>query len=122
LSPAEISALAASPPTDCGGNSPPTLTVDEPNGTGDTVTVGQSYNIQYDLADTDDVVTVAFYYDTDNSGLDGTAITGACASHRFQKVNPYRENKGSGAGTSIGLLFHHKMNFASRCRDEHPNP
>jgi hypothetical protein len=45
LSPAEISALAASPPTDCAANSPPTLTVDEPDGTGDTVTVGQSYNI-----------------------------------------------------------------------------
>jgi len=61
-------------------NSPPTLTVDEPDGTGDTVTVGDSYNIQYDLADSDDVVTAAFYYDTDNSGLDGTAISGACAS------------------------------------------
>jgi uncharacterized delta-60 repeat protein len=61
-------------------NATPTLTVDEPDGTGDTVTVGQTYNIQYDLADTDDVVTVAFYYDTDNSGLDGTAISGECAS------------------------------------------
>jgi uncharacterized repeat protein (TIGR01451 family) len=61
-------------------NSPPTLTVDEPDGTGDTVTVGDNYTIQYDLADSDDVVTVAFYYDTNNSGLDGTAITGACAA------------------------------------------
>jgi hypothetical protein len=63
-----------------GGNASPTLTVDEPNGTGDTVTVGDSYNIQYDLADSDDVVTVAFYYDTNNNGLDGTAISGACAA------------------------------------------
>jgi hypothetical protein len=67
--------LAGTPP-----NSTPTLTVDEPDGTGDTVTVGQTYNIQYDLSDPDDVVTAAFYYDTDGSGLDGTAISGACAS------------------------------------------
>jgi hypothetical protein len=67
--------LSGTPP-----NSAPTLTVDEPDGTGDTVSVGDNYSIQYDLADTDDVVTVAFYYDTDNSGYDGTAITGACAS------------------------------------------
>jgi hypothetical protein len=79
LSVAEISALAASPPGDCVAGSP-SLTVDEPNGTSDTVAVGDPYNIQYDLSDTDDVVTVAFYYDTDNSGYDGTAITGACAS------------------------------------------
>ncbi len=47
--------LSGTPP-----NSAPTLTVDEPDGAGDTVTVGDNYNIQYDLADTDDVVTVAF--------------------------------------------------------------
>ena len=34
----------------------------------------------YDLADSDDTVTVAFYYDTDGSGLDGTAISGSCAT------------------------------------------
>ncbi len=61
-------------------NVAPTLTVDEPDGTGDAVAVGDNYSIQYDLADSDDVATVAFYYDTDNSGLDGTAITGACAT------------------------------------------
>jgi hypothetical protein len=61
-----------------GGNSPPSLNVDEPDGTGDTVTVGDNFTIQYDLADSDDVVTVDFYYDTDNSGLDGTLITGDC--------------------------------------------
>jgi hypothetical protein len=63
-----------------GGNSPPTLTVDEPDGSGDTVTVGDNYNIQYDLEDTDDEVTVAFYYDTDGSGYDGIAISGDCSS------------------------------------------
>jgi hypothetical protein len=63
-----------------GTNFPPTLTIDEPDGTGDTVTKGDSYSIQYDLADSDDVVTVAFYYDTDNTGLDGTAIAGECAA------------------------------------------
>jgi len=61
-------------------NSPPTLTVNQPDGTGDTVTVGDSYDIYYDLADSDDVVTVAFYYDDDNTGENGTAITGACSS------------------------------------------
>ncbi|MFQ5596839.1 MAG: hypothetical protein ACE5GK_02195 [Nitrospiria bacterium] len=61
-------------------NVAPTLTIDEPNGTGDSVTVGDNYSIQYDLADPDDVTTVAFYYDTNNTGLDGTAITGACAT------------------------------------------
>jgi hypothetical protein len=61
-------------------NDPPTLNVDEPDGTGDTVTAGDNYSIQYDLSDSDDVVTVAFYYDSDNSGLDGTPITGACAT------------------------------------------
>ncbi|UCD36344.1 MAG: hypothetical protein JSU90_05805, partial [Nitrospiraceae bacterium] len=58
----------------------PTLNIDDPDGTSDTVSVGDNYSIQYDLADTDDTVTVAFYYDTDSSGLDGTAITGACAT------------------------------------------
>jgi hypothetical protein len=63
-----------------GGNSPPTLTVNDPDGTSDTVTVGQNYSINYDLADTDDTVTVAFYYDDDDTGLNGTAISGACAT------------------------------------------
>ncbi|NIN34439.1 MAG: hypothetical protein GTO60_04825, partial [Gammaproteobacteria bacterium] len=61
-------------------NSAPTLNIDQPNGTGDTVTVGDNYSIQYDLSDSDDTVTAAFYYDTNNSGLDGTAISGACAT------------------------------------------
>jgi hypothetical protein len=61
-------------------NSAPTLSIAQPDGTGDTVNVGDSYNITYTLADTDDVVTAAFYYDTNNTGLDGTAITGACAT------------------------------------------
>lgn len=61
-------------------NSPPTLSISQPDGTGDTVTQGSSYNVTYSLADTDNTVTAAFYYDTNNSGLDGTAITGACAT------------------------------------------
>jgi hypothetical protein len=63
-----------------GGNAAPTLTVDEPNGVADTVTAGDSYDIRYDLDDPDNDVTVAFYYDTDNGGLDGTAISGSCTS------------------------------------------
>ncbi|MCL4415127.1 MAG: hypothetical protein M1365_00275 [Actinobacteria bacterium] len=61
-------------------NTSPTLSISEPNGTADTVTAGQSYNITYSLADTEEAVTSAFYYDTNNSGLDGTAISGACAT------------------------------------------
>ncbi len=61
-------------------NARPTLTVTQPDGVSDTVTQGDSYNITYNLSDTDNVVTVAMYYDTNNTGLDGTAITGSCAS------------------------------------------
>ena len=61
-------------------NSPPTLTVTQPDGTGDTVTVGDSYNVTYRLFDSDNIVTAAMYYDTDDTGLNGTAITGACAT------------------------------------------
>lgn len=61
-------------------NTPPTLSISEPNGVGDSVTVGDSFNITYTLSDPDNVVTAAFYYDTDNSGLNGTAISGACAT------------------------------------------
>jgi hypothetical protein len=61
-------------------NGAPTLTVNDPEGTADIVTVGETYSINYDLADSEDTVTVAFYYDSDSSGEDGTAITGACAS------------------------------------------
>ncbi|OGH13360.1 MAG: hypothetical protein A2860_02525 [Candidatus Levybacteria bacterium RIFCSPHIGHO2_01_FULL_37_33] len=61
-------------------NSAPTLSVSQPDGTGDTVTVGDAYNVTYTSADSDNVVTTAFFYDTNNSGLDGTAISGACAT------------------------------------------
>ncbi len=61
------------------GNTPPTLSITEPNGTGDTVTVGDSYNVTYNLSDPDDVVTVALFYDTNNSGFNGTAIGGCSA-------------------------------------------
>lgn len=61
-------------------NDAPTLSVSEPNGTGDTVTVGSLYDVTYSLADTDNVVTSAFYYDTNNDKTGGTAITGACAT------------------------------------------
>ena len=61
-------------------NDPPTLTISQPDGTGDTVNVGDLYNITYDLSDNEEAVTVAMYYDTDAAGENGTAITGACAS------------------------------------------
>src|SRR3989338_4654894 len=60
-------------------NNPPSINITQPDGVGDTVTVGASYNITYSLSDAEEVVTAAFYYDTNNTGLDGTAITG-CGS------------------------------------------
>ena len=57
-------------------NTAPTLSVTQPDGAGDTVTVGDLYNITYSLSDAEQVVTADFYYDTNNSGLDGTLITG----------------------------------------------
>jgi alkaline phosphatase len=62
------------------GGTLPTLSISEPDGTDEAVVVGDFYNITYSLNDPDDVVTAAFYYDTDNTGLDGTAIIGSCAS------------------------------------------
>lgn len=57
-------------------NAAPTLSITQPDGVGDTVTQGQTYVIYYDLSDSDSVVTVDLYYDTDSSGLDGTLISG----------------------------------------------
>lgn len=62
------------------GNDAPAITVDDPDSANDTVGQGQNYTIVYDLADSDDTATVAFYYDTDASGLNGMAISGGCAA------------------------------------------
>ncbi len=59
---------------------PPALSITEPDGVNDAVFAGDIYSITYTLDDYDDVTTAAFYYDTDDTGLDGTAITGACAA------------------------------------------
>ena len=61
-------------------NTAPTLTVNQPDGVGDTVTVGASFDINYDLADAEQDVTVAFYYDTDNTGTDGVAAANCAAA------------------------------------------
>lgn len=61
-------------------NDPPTISISQPDGTGDSVTAGDTYDITYSLSDNGQVVTAAFYYDSDNTGLNGTPITGACAS------------------------------------------
>lgn len=58
-------------------NAAPTLVITDPDGAGDTVVQGNTYNIYFSLGDTDSTVTVDLYYDTDGSGLNGTAIT-AC--------------------------------------------
>lgn len=61
-------------------NAAPTLSVIAPAAGGATVTVGSLYSITYSLADPDNVVTAAFYYDTNADMVGGTAITGACAT------------------------------------------
>jgi hypothetical protein len=60
-------------------NLPPALSISEPDGIGDTVDAGDPYNITYTLSDPDNIVTAVFFYDVDNTGLNGTAITGACS-------------------------------------------
>ncbi|MCX6702980.1 MAG: hypothetical protein NTW60_03895 [Candidatus Wolfebacteria bacterium] len=64
---------------DASVNVPPSLSIFQPDGVGDTVIVGDLYDITYTLSDPEEAVTAAFYYDTDATGLDGTAITGPCA-------------------------------------------
>lgn len=61
-------------------NDAPTLSISQPDGVSDSINIGAAYNITYSLTDADNVVAVAFYYDTNNSGLDGNAISGACAT------------------------------------------
>ncbi len=60
-------------------NTPPSLSISKPEGTGDIVSVGELFNIMYNLADPDNIVTAALYYDSDNSGFNGTLI-GECAA------------------------------------------
>jgi len=57
-----------------------TLSIIEPDGSGDTVTAGALYSITYTLTDHDHVSTAAFYYDTDNEGFNGTDVTGVCSA------------------------------------------
>ncbi len=56
-------------------NQPPSLNIDEPDGVNDVISEGSVFTIQYDLSDGDNTVYADFYYDTDGSGLDGTAIS-----------------------------------------------
>nr|WP_242521785.1 tandem-95 repeat protein [Motiliproteus sp. SC1-56] len=60
-------------------NSAATLVVNQPDGAGDTIAEGGSFTIHYDLSDSDSVTTVAFFYDANNSGADGTPIDGCGA-------------------------------------------
>jgi hypothetical protein len=56
-------------------NTPPTITVNQPDGVGDTGTAGGSFTIDYDADDPDgDAISVDFYYDDNATGEDGTAI------------------------------------------------
>ena len=61
-------------------NGAPSLSISQPDGTSDTVTEGQTFNITYSLSDNEETVTAAFYYDSNNTGLDGTIIPGACVA------------------------------------------
>lgn len=67
-------------------NTAPILSISQPDGTGDTVTVGDAFNITYDLSDIEDAATVNFFYDNDtNNGNGYTAI-------------PTCQNQAEGAG------------------------
>ena len=77
---AQVSSYSSGTVTVSAVNTAPTLTINQPDGTGDSVTVGSTFNINYDLADTEQTVTVAFYYDTDNTGTDGVAAANCAAA------------------------------------------
>ena len=53
-------------------NTPPSLTITEPDGTEDTA--NQTYTISWQATDPDNDAQIALYYDTDNTGQDGTLI------------------------------------------------
>lgn len=55
---------------------PPTLTIHQPSTSVVMPDDHSNYYINYSLADTDDVVTANFYYDTNNTGYDGVYING----------------------------------------------
>ena len=57
-------------------NAAPALSISQPTSGNTNVVYGSSYNITYTLADPDNVVTAAFYYDTNNDGVGGIAISG----------------------------------------------
>ena len=60
-------------------NNAPVLNITQPDGVGDSVVAGDPYDITYTLTDAEDIATVTFYYDLDNTGQDGTDATG-CAT------------------------------------------
>ena len=104
-------------------NNAATLVVNEPNGAGDTLTQGDNFTVNYDLSDSDDVTTIAIFYDTNNSGANGTAIggcgsepeaTGGTCSWNTSGVAPgsyyvYGTTSGDGAGVatvySLGVMI-----------------
>lgn len=53
-------------------NSPPAITITQPDGVNDSST--STFNIQWEDSDLDDDASIALYYDTDNTGQDGTLI------------------------------------------------
>jgi hypothetical protein len=61
-------------------NAAPTLSITQPASGNTNMGYSSTYDITYSLSDTDNIVTSAFYYDTNNDGVGGTAITGACAT------------------------------------------
>jgi hypothetical protein len=52
------------------------INITQPDGVGDTIDEDDPFTVTFTLTDSDAVVTADFYYDTDNSGFDGTAIAG----------------------------------------------
>ncbi|OGY44173.1 MAG: hypothetical protein A2729_00990 [Candidatus Buchananbacteria bacterium RIFCSPHIGHO2_01_FULL_39_14] len=80
-------------------NAVPTITVNDPDGVSDTVTAGDNYTVNYDLADTDNTVTANFAYDADTSGYDGTLIAGCIERGEGTNMNCTWSTTGVSPGT-----------------------
>ena len=79
-------------------NSAPTLSISQPDGVGDFVAIGSTFNITYTLDDTEDTVTANFAYDSDSSGLDGTLVTDCLNQPEGTNVTCAWDTTGMSAG------------------------
>ncbi|MFH2064494.1 MAG: putative Ig domain-containing protein [Pseudomonadota bacterium] len=55
-------------------NTPPAISIVEPDGVNDNITLSAPFNISWNDSDPDDNARITIFYDTDNKGADGTLI------------------------------------------------